>query len=149
MSGQDSPLYKRVNVLCSECGVELKREPSVVQNREEHYCSRECYYRNYTAENAPGWKGGNPSYYGPSWDTQREKAVERDGYQCQECGMEREKHREKWGSDLEVHHIEPLRKFNDTKKANQLENLITVCKICHLTMEHSTQNGSTISIHSD
>jgi len=53
----------------------------------------------------------------------REKALIRDKEQCQLCGLSRSESYKKYNNDLCVVHI------ND-KKNNNLENLITICRIC-------------------
>lgn len=76
-------------------------------------------------------------YYGPNWSRQRRKARERDGYQCRHCGMTDEKHKEEYGRELHVHHIERFNDFDlgdpfhDYPGANDLDNLVTLCRGCH------------------
>jgi len=77
--------------------------------------------------------------YGDNWDEQRQKALERDNYTCQTPGCEwtQEAHREAFKRGLHVHHIHPLSAFGaddsevDFKRANRLENLVTVCAEHH------------------
>jgi ribosomal protein S27AE len=76
-------------------------------------------------------------YYGPDWKSVREKAIERDNAKCVSCGMTRATHREKYEHDLHVHHITPLREIGDYKVANELQNLKTLCSICHTYTEKS------------
>lgn len=83
----------------------------------------------------PNWKGGYEPYYGPNWYEKRREALERDSYNCQVCGITNGEHVEKTGSELSVHHIRPIRQFESTEKANQLDNLITLCKTCHRKWE--------------
>jgi DEAD/DEAH box helicase domain-containing protein len=73
--------------------------------------------------------GSDPNDYGPDWKTQREAVRARDGYQCQVCGA-MEEHQEH-----DVHHKIPFRNFSDHNLANQLDNLITLCRKCHLIAE--------------
>jgi len=87
------------------------------------------------------WKGGFERYYGPNWVQQRRWARERDDYRCQVCGMTDEEHKEQCGRELEVHHITPVRAFYgnegelDYEAANDLENLITLCREDHAKWE--------------
>lgn len=53
----------------------------------------------------------------------REKALERDSYVCTHCGITQEESYKKYKRDLYVEHKEG--------KSNELNNLITVCKVCH------------------
>jgi len=74
----------------------------------------------------PNWQGGkNCRYYGPSWPEQREKALGRAGYECEHTGISQEKHKEKYGMGLHVHHIEPFSKYGveNHKQANRIDNL--------------------------
>lgn len=75
------------------------------------------------------------SDYGPRWQEQREKALQRDGYKCQHTGITREEHYKKYDCDLPVHHIIPLRLFDDTSEANHVSNLVTLSEAVHKTHE--------------
>jgi 5-methylcytosine-specific restriction endonuclease McrA len=77
------------------------------------------------------WNGGTVREYGHYWMEQREKAKERDGFECRACGMSNQKHNEKYGRDLDVHHVVPIREFDDPKDAHSLGNLVTSCRECH------------------
>lgn len=77
--------------------------------------------------------------YGPNWATQRDAARARDGYRCRHCGTP-----EREGRQHDVHHLTPFRAFgyvpgvNDLYRlANQLENLITLCPVCHRRVEQA------------
>jgi hypothetical protein len=65
--------------------------------------------------------------FGSNWHTQRERALERDSFNCRECGSE---------TDLCVHHDKPRVTYRDSnvftiEEANNVNNLITVCTDCH------------------
>jgi transposase/predicted RNA-binding Zn-ribbon protein involved in translation (DUF1610 family) len=91
--------------------------------------------RGRKGEDNPMWKGGANDYYGPSWYAARRQARERDGYTCQRCGMTDEEHLEEYHQELHVHHIQPFRTFQDHQNANKLDNLITLCRDCHDSLE--------------
>lgn len=74
------------------------------------------------------WRN-DPNQYGPDWARQRELARARDGSRCQVCGVE-EKDRAH-----DVHHKTPFRAFESAFQANQIDNLITLCKSCHHRVE--------------
>lgn len=57
---------------------------------------------------------------GPRWKALRMRALDRDGWQCVECGA---RHR------LEIDHVEPVRTRPDLAYA--LDNLQTLCGRCH------------------
>jgi hypothetical protein len=94
----------------------------------------------------PRWVGGKERdrlWYGPKWSQQRERAVQRDGFECQRpnCDHTRASHRNQYGRDLHVHHIVPLRSFRDEtgeidyEQANALDNLVTLCIEHHARWE--------------
>jgi len=73
--------------------------------------------------------------YGSNWKEQRNKAIERDRYRCQSCGDHINELRDEESSGLEVHHIVPIREFDEPEDANFQENLITLCSKCHHKVE--------------
>lgn len=81
----------------------------------------------------PHWKGGKIYYYGPSWNSQRNAARERDNYTCQYCGTTEDE----LGKQLDVHHIHKFRSFGLARheEANNLNNLICLCPNCHIIAE--------------
>ena len=86
-----------------------------------------------------------PNDYGPNWQTQRQKALERDGQRCQICGASGD------GAILHVHHKRPFREFSYTRgvnenylDANKLENLVTLCPACHRQAEAGQQARSAL-----
>jgi DEAD/DEAH box helicase domain-containing protein len=78
------------------------------------------------------WSSGRIDY-GADWKRQRLLARQRDGFRCQFCG-EPEKDR-----SHDVHHKIPFKKFSSPDQANHLENLITLCPICHRKAETSVR----------
>jgi DEAD/DEAH box helicase domain-containing protein len=75
--------------------------------------------------------------YGPSWEEARQAARRRDGFRCQRCGAGESGDREH-----DVHHRVPFRAFGyqpgvnrNDRQANALENLVTLCRICHTRLE--------------
>jgi len=75
--------------------------------------------------------------YGKGWNKSKRRRVrERDGYECQGCGMSQEAHQEAHnGESLHVHHIQKRKTFDSAAEANAIENLITLCRSCHRTWE--------------
>jgi len=78
-----------------------------------------------------------PNDYGPSWAAARQAAVSRDGHRCRQCNAP-----EREGRGHEVHHLRPFREFGympgenrNDRLANALENLITLCAVCHQRAE--------------
>ena len=89
-----------------------------------------------------------PNDYGPQWPQIREQVRARDGYKCQVCG------RSEMNRQHDVHHKVPFRMFlkgtptspdvglqsqetlqSAITRANQLDNLTTLCPECHKKAE--------------
>jgi len=76
-----------------------------------------------------------PNDYGPGWQQIRERVRKRDDYKCQMCGRPETKRQH------DVHHKTPFRMFRDEsghilrERANQLDNLTTLCPECHKKAE--------------
>ena len=106
-----------------------------IKRNKHHFCSMDCksVWQRETdymcGQNNPSWQGGlNCRYRGSNWVFQRQKALERDNYQCQRCPV----------SDiieLVVHHKKPYQLFDNYIEANELSNLVTLCKRCHQITE--------------
>jgi len=60
----------------------------------------------------------------------RKVALKRDGYKCMKCGMTQEEHFDKWGCSLIVHHKDSNGRYKEVPN-NILDNLRTLCKVCH------------------
>jgi 5-methylcytosine-specific restriction endonuclease McrA len=78
--------------------------------------------------------------YGPNWREQRRKALERDNYTCQQCGKRADP--ERWWRAVHVHHKRKIRWYYDHEtggidygKANDLDNLKTLCRACHKAVD--------------
>lgn|SRR5690625_1791911 len=67
-------------------------------------------------------------YLSREWRKLRELALSRDNYECQDCKKEG-KVTTRQDMVLEVHHIVELEK--EPKLALELNNLKTLCKLCH------------------
>jgi DEAD/DEAH box helicase domain-containing protein len=101
-----------------------------------------------------------PNDYGPQWPQIRERVRARDGYKCQMCGRPETKRQH------DVHHKIPFRMFfkgsptspdvglqrpetlqqaqgdaldSVRARANQLDNLITLCPVCHKKAESAVR----------
>jgi len=60
----------------------------------------------------------------------RQKALERDNFECQECGMSQEEHFILFNKGLNVDHIDGKGRYSEVKN-NELSNLKTLCFRCH------------------
>lgn len=131
---------------CDECGDTYQPvsypSQSGKRGQQRFFCSHTCQgewqskYR--TGTRSPNWKGGYQNYYGPNWREQMRAARKRDGYKCHCCGKTQKQNKRA----LDVHHIQPFREFgyipnvNDRYLlANDLANLISLCKHCHVKAE--------------
>ena len=70
----------------------------------------------------------SPARYGDDWDAIRLLIYKRDNYKCQDCGITMNE----YGRGLDIHHKIPFLESRD----NSFENLITLCRKCHMTEEH-------------
>lgn len=62
----------------------------------------------------------------------REVAIQRDHEKCVRCGMTRVEHKERFGYDITVDHIDGRGSLVDRSlKNNALDNLQTLCTPCH------------------
>jgi len=75
--------------------------------------------------------------YGENWPRQRARALRRDGYTCKKCGHVGRKATKKGSRyDVFVHHRRKISWYVkdgaiDYEAANDLENLVTLCNVCH------------------
>jgi hypothetical protein len=129
---------------CEWCGEEFEEQTG----NPNRFCSAECrqsaqsvefstdewHLSGATGESHPTYTGYD-DYYGSNWVEQRRKALERDGGECAVCGIGREEHQQEHGCDLHVHHVEPLATYDSPEDANELPNLITLCRPHHAQYE--------------
>jgi len=137
---QENGEYKN----CSWCGEDTWKSQSMFREMgdysiDNHFCNKSCEQswkqKHWTGENHPSWNGGSPSHRGANWREMRRKALKRDEYSCQVCDCSREKHYEKYGFDLDVHHKIPAKEFVQVEDANYLINLVTTCRSCHAKLD--------------
>lgn len=73
--------------------------------------------------------------YGPRWKETKELIRRRDGV-CRFCGKTPRQN----GRALDVHHLNPFRFSGD----NSLENLIALCRSCHMRADDHGRKGSAV-----
>lgn len=122
-------------VACTHCDSPMEvHESRVAQNERGVFCDLSCYgawlSENVTGSDHHQWEGGAINY-GSGWWTTRREALKRDDYQCQQCGRDRTD----IGRNPDVHHIEPVRTFDDPEAAHTLANVVTLCRSCHRDVE--------------
>lgn len=104
-----------------------------------------------------------PNDYGPNWQSQRQKALQRDNYRCRMCGAADSgvsgsvadggaDGRGQRGQGLHVHHVRPFREFGyapgrneNYLQANRVENLVTLCAACHRRAEEGQRARSALA----
>lgn len=98
-----------------------------VQKADEAKILLQRINKNYAA----AWESACKNFesYPPDWNDRREDVMLRDGYKCTECGYPDGFKRK--SRDLHVHHITPLYKGG----SNSLNNLTTLCHICHRNVD--------------
>jgi len=137
-NGIDHPCAKDSTFECSWCGDVQHRAPANL-SPGENFCDKTCYGQwiseNRNQENHPLFTGGRANY-GKGWnDEKKERVRERDGHECQDCGMSSEAHKQSYGRDLSVHHIQKARNAGSDEERNAMENLVTLCMGCHAKWE--------------
>jgi len=125
----------KVERKCPACGNEIHIQPWRADKHSRTFCDAECMSKHYeesgewSGENSPIWKGG--IRYGNGWVPARRKARERDCFTCQMCGITEEE----LGQPPDAHHITPVNEFKNQENAHYVENLILLCRACHMKVE--------------
>ena len=81
----------------------------------------------------------SPNDYGKDWKRITEAVRKRDNNCCQSCKKSED------GSSFHVHHKIPFKSFTSNEKANNLENLVTLCPVCHRLAEMNIRIRSALS----
>lgn len=122
---------------CEICGKPFTRHTrNANQHKQGNFCSHKCHgewiSRHRRGSVVYNYRGGSIPERGRNWHHQKKLTLERDGYRCQCCGVKVGKKRYDYG----IHHIKPYREFNGNyEAANQLTNLVTLCRKCHNKIE--------------
>ncbi len=109
-------------IKCPICGEDFHRWDSAIHRHDDkkNFCSKECSDIDRTFRDCA-------VRYGHGWSEAKKKARLRDKI-CQICTKTPEQN----GRQMDVHHICPMRFFNEDKiKAHKLSNLICLCRSCH------------------
>lgn len=90
----------------------------------------------HAGDRHPNWNGGTSKicWRGAGWAQARREARIRDGNTCQSCG----KTSVSQGRSMDVHHRVSYFKFISAEQANDLENLVCLCRSCHRKIENGT-----------
>lgn len=143
ISCRDKAQKKCVVVVCSNpnCKKLIEKIPCELKEHPccDVYCAKEWQTLSgiFAGANNASWRGGiSYRYRGENWYEQREKTLERDQYVCQRCRVTKKELELRNLFALEVHHITPYHLFPSYTEANRLENLKTLCRVCHMKEEH-------------
>ena len=124
---------------CKGCGKDISA------GKETGFC-RICYHRDYRKRNKDRIRPVTHKYYETHKEEQKErverwrdknvfggnsqKAFERDGWECQECGLSQEQSIMLFNRKLVIHHKDGQGRNSEIKN-HDLDNLITLCPRCH------------------
>jgi len=131
LTGENNPKYNRIKVRCEFCGSEKHIQENEYNRNDKHFCDKECYF-SWTRENIKD----NYTYYGNNWNKISSKVRNRDE-KCKRCGISNNSCNDRYGCQLHVHHITPLKEFSNKSEANKMENLISLCPSCHMKVEYN------------
>jgi 5-methylcytosine-specific restriction endonuclease McrA len=118
---------ERVERRCDYCDTEMTVLACERRHGNGRFCSNDCQNSWMTDQ-----FGERTGVYNGRWRKVRREALQRDDYRCQKCG---DSARE-IGQSPDVHHIKPVRTFDDPQDAHVLHNLVSLCKSCHMQVEH-------------
>lgn len=120
---------ERIERTCDYCDEQMT--VLACERRQGHgrFCSDDCKHSWMSDQFGEG-----EAVYNGRWRQVRRKALQRDDYRCQKCGDRAHE----LGQNPDVHHIRPVRTFEDPQRAHRLDNLISLCKSCHARVEHGT-----------
>lgn len=139
-SGKENINYKGgKEIECHLCEELSWFSPAHIKEKENYFCSDSCYREwqsdNYQGEGNPNWKGGYNPNYSDGWWSARREALQRDNKECQLCSSKESFD----GRNCDVHHKKPVREFDNPSEAHFLDNLITLCRSCHIDVENNNR----------
>lgn len=121
---------ERVHRTCEHCGREMVVLRSELDRGRGRFCSHACLCLWMSEEGTRSYNRG--------WSKLRQLALARDDHTCQSCG----KTGEDIGRELDVHHLKPVRLFDEPSDAHGLDNVVCLCRSCHTRIEW--QDGRTL-----
>lgn len=137
-SGEKSPKYSKVEVVCEECG-KVYKTYNCTQNKTR-FCSKQCranwQSKRMSGTSHPLWNNGSSGERSRAWVSREYKAwrkavFERDNYTCQKCG-------DTQGGNLNAHHIKPFAQYKELRY--DVSNGITLCEKCHIEIHSKSRN---------
>ena len=118
---------ERIRKKCGQCGEEMEVLQSTLDYGHGKFCSIECRDASFS----DGFENPHSEPYNGIWHRIRRRAYERDDHRCQVCG----KTMAEIGREPDVHHITPIREYDDPDESHRLENVICLCRLCHRRAE--------------
>lgn len=135
----EGKVTEKVTTPCEQCGAAITVRKSKRNYGSGRFCSRPCLAEwqseNWRGEGHPAWDGGWNDERIRNWTKVKRQTLERDNHRCQNC----EASVEDLGQEPDIHHIVPLREFDDPTRAHTLDNLIALCRACHMRIEHGLE----------
>jgi 5-methylcytosine-specific restriction endonuclease McrA len=135
-SGENNHFWKggKETVECEYCESLVEVHQYRTEEYDTFFCNVDCRGKwateEFSGENHPLWEGYS-EYYGEDWLAIRDLVRERDNGTCQICGTDSNE----LGQWPDVHHIKPVKDFEDPNNANYPMNLISLCSSCHGKVE--------------
>lgn len=127
---------EKVTTSCEQCGTPVTVRKSKRAYGAGRFCSRQCLAdwqsENWQGEDHPGWKGGWNERRIRNWSKAKRNTLQRDDHQCQRCGRTAKE----MGREPDVHHIVPIREFDEPNDAHTLDNLVALCRGFHMAIEY-------------
>lgn len=120
----DRPAF--IEVSCTQCGGTFRRTRAAVARVKAAFCSPGCSREYLSGERHHSYRGGERHRRGPGWEVNRRQCRARDQV-CRSCGKTPTDN----GQQLSVDHVIPWRIFTDERVANDLRNLVALCRSCH------------------
>lgn len=104
-----------------------------LKKSDEHKVKLANWAKQRTGNKNPNWKGGVTKIglliRGRGYRQRRKLVLERDNYECQECGID---------MDLHIHHIKLVK--DNPELVNELSNCVTLCGKCHRKLHFPKEN---------
>jgi hypothetical protein len=132
LSGEENNQYNSIKTDCANCGDEIEVAESKLTDK--NYCNMSCFAEHRSefqiGEDNPNYKGGESSsdLYSGRWYEVKRKCRDRDNLTCQKCGNK--------SGTIDVHHITPVREFDDPNQSHTLDNVVCLCRSCHISIDH-------------
>ncbi len=111
---------KLIELKCKECGSEFERPSFTVPDKNSVFCSNKCNNIYHVQKNY-----GTFNRYGENWYFIKKEVLSYYENTCQRCDC-------KFDESLHVHHCVPFQYFDNEEEANNFENLIPLCRDCHV-----------------